>query len=254
MILSRVIEHVKKQSWTAIALDFIIVVMGVFIGMQVTNWNAARDFDRRETDLLIELRRELDSNLKATEQKSAAFEQVAAAGVRSLDFIAAGRPCGDACWLTLVDFFHASQWQSADVDRSVYDEMRRLGLPRSREIIDAVESYLAQNRNITATMKDLPAYRSLVRQLIPVSVQSFYWRNCFDLAGGQETYLPDCPKGAPDEISARAVEKIAENPEIERYLTEWTGYINATPPEMKDQMDLAKRTIEIIDAELERRK
>ena len=39
MILARVIEHVKAQNWTAVALDFFIVVMGVFIGIQVSNWN-----------------------------------------------------------------------------------------------------------------------------------------------------------------------------------------------------------------------
>ena len=33
MILRRVIAHFRKQEWTAIALDFIIVVLGVFVGM-----------------------------------------------------------------------------------------------------------------------------------------------------------------------------------------------------------------------------
>ena len=42
MILSRVIEHVKQQHWTAVFLDFVIVVMGVFIGIQVANWNENR--------------------------------------------------------------------------------------------------------------------------------------------------------------------------------------------------------------------
>lgn len=42
MLLRRVIEHVKSQNWTAVVLDFVIVVVGVFIGIQVSNWNAAR--------------------------------------------------------------------------------------------------------------------------------------------------------------------------------------------------------------------
>ena len=42
MILSRVIQHVKDQHWTAVFLDFIIVVLGVFIGLQVQDWNTAR--------------------------------------------------------------------------------------------------------------------------------------------------------------------------------------------------------------------
>jgi hypothetical protein len=30
MLLSRVVEHVKAQNWTAIVIDFVIVVIGVF--------------------------------------------------------------------------------------------------------------------------------------------------------------------------------------------------------------------------------
>src|SRR5512147_1389332 len=42
MLLRRVIEHVREQNWTAIAIDFVIVVIGVFVGIQVSNWNEAR--------------------------------------------------------------------------------------------------------------------------------------------------------------------------------------------------------------------
>jgi hypothetical protein len=42
MLLRRVSEHVKAQNWTAVGLDFVIVVVGVFIGIQVSNWNATR--------------------------------------------------------------------------------------------------------------------------------------------------------------------------------------------------------------------
>jgi hypothetical protein len=37
------IAHVKMQNWTAVFLDFVIVVVGVFIGIQVANWNDARE-------------------------------------------------------------------------------------------------------------------------------------------------------------------------------------------------------------------
>jgi hypothetical protein len=36
MILRRIIEHVKAQNWTAVALYFVIVVTGVSIGIQAT--------------------------------------------------------------------------------------------------------------------------------------------------------------------------------------------------------------------------
>ena len=63
MILRRVIDHVKHQNWTAVALDFVIVVLGVFIGLQVSNWNAARADHAREVrylnNLAVEIREEV---------------------------------------------------------------------------------------------------------------------------------------------------------------------------------------------------
>jgi hypothetical protein len=47
MILRRVIKHFRNQEWTAIFLDFLIVVVGVFVGLQVQNWNERRG-DRAE--------------------------------------------------------------------------------------------------------------------------------------------------------------------------------------------------------------
>jgi hypothetical protein len=35
MLLRLVIEHVRDQNWTAVAIDFVIVVLGVFMGIQL---------------------------------------------------------------------------------------------------------------------------------------------------------------------------------------------------------------------------
>ena len=58
MILRRVIEHVKTQNWTAVALDFVIVVVGVFIGIQVANWNEERKSRVEEQAILLQLEEE----------------------------------------------------------------------------------------------------------------------------------------------------------------------------------------------------
>ena len=42
MLLRRITQHVKEQNWFAVGIDFVIVVIGVFIGLQVANWNDAR--------------------------------------------------------------------------------------------------------------------------------------------------------------------------------------------------------------------
>lgn len=42
MFLRRVIAHLRKQEWTAVWIDFLIVVIGVFVASLVTDWNVSR--------------------------------------------------------------------------------------------------------------------------------------------------------------------------------------------------------------------
>lgn len=64
MILSRVIQHFRKQEWTAIAIDFMIVVIGVFVGIQVSNWNAARIAAAQERQYLSRLHDEVQTSIE----------------------------------------------------------------------------------------------------------------------------------------------------------------------------------------------
>jgi hypothetical protein len=85
MILRRVIAHFRKQEWTAIAIDFLIVVVGVFVGLQVNNWNETRREHTLETIYLIGLSKDLRSDAAEMD------EIVRVAGVRlsALNYILA---------------------------------------------------------------------------------------------------------------------------------------------------------------------
>lgn len=53
MILRRFMKHITEQNWFAVWLDVIVVVVGIFLGMQVTAWNAARA-DRAEEARILD--------------------------------------------------------------------------------------------------------------------------------------------------------------------------------------------------------
>lgn len=53
MILRRLTKHINDQNWFAVALDFFIVVIGVFIGIQVSNWNSSLQ-DRRDGRIYLQ--------------------------------------------------------------------------------------------------------------------------------------------------------------------------------------------------------
>ena len=63
MILKRVVEHMKQQQWSAVVIELTIVVLGVFIGLQVNNWNDARRDRMREQAYLEGIAVDLDESI-----------------------------------------------------------------------------------------------------------------------------------------------------------------------------------------------
>ena len=53
MLLRSITKHVKDQNWFAVALDFFIVVAGILIAFQITNWNEGRQ-DAKNRELIID--------------------------------------------------------------------------------------------------------------------------------------------------------------------------------------------------------
>ena len=61
MILRRLSANLRAQNWTAIAIEFVIVVVGVFIGTQVSNWNQGRLEKQATNRMLDQLRPEIQN-------------------------------------------------------------------------------------------------------------------------------------------------------------------------------------------------
>lgn len=58
MILRRLADAFRKQDWFTVAVETLIVVFGVFIGLQVNNWNEARKQSELQAKLLERLEEE----------------------------------------------------------------------------------------------------------------------------------------------------------------------------------------------------
>jgi len=64
MILRRVMQHVRNQEWTAIVIDLIIVVVGVYVGIQAQAWNAERENRAIEKRYLLRLHDEISGMIE----------------------------------------------------------------------------------------------------------------------------------------------------------------------------------------------
>jgi hypothetical protein len=69
MILRRISENIKSQNWFAVLVEFVIVVIGVFMGLQVQDWNEARKERIEEHDLLSRLYEETLGLLEAQREQ-----------------------------------------------------------------------------------------------------------------------------------------------------------------------------------------
>ncbi len=66
MILQRLSTSIRKQDWFTVVIETLIVVFGVFIGLQVNNWNAGR-LERVDAQNVLErLERDFEFQLTLT--------------------------------------------------------------------------------------------------------------------------------------------------------------------------------------------
>jgi hypothetical protein len=127
VILRRVIDHVRRQEWTAIWIDLVIVVVGVFIGIQVSNWNSAQIERGEARDSKQRLQEDLGVSIRLTQSsldfmtENARLADMAVARLRACDLEAADR-----------DDFATSLYRLGKVTparfvRTTFDELRDSG-------------------------------------------------------------------------------------------------------------------------------
>ena len=177
MILRRVVEHAKTQNWFAAALDFLIVVIGVFVALEVANWNQARQ-DRQEErryygQLLVDLRSDLQTFSRAERQADkhdeAAQLVIDRLGGKTPSQVSPGRMAAAIHYAGFIYIPYAS--------RGTYNELVSTGnlrLLRSPELKSEIANYYATfevNRQWDGLLRDQQSdYWSETAGVLPRSV------------------------------------------------------------------------------------
>jgi len=99
MIRRRLIEHFRKQEWTAVAIDFLIVVLGVFLGLQVSSWHEARLSAKSEAASLVRIQEEFEALAPALERAINSLEATTRATGEVVTVLRSGeRPADEAAF------------------------------------------------------------------------------------------------------------------------------------------------------------
>lgn len=88
MILRRITEHVRAQSWFAVGTELVIVVVGVFLGLQAQDWSTARAERSAERAAIERLIFEYQQNLEILKDQKEKSQEALGATEELLSMIA----------------------------------------------------------------------------------------------------------------------------------------------------------------------
>lgn len=249
MLLRRVVEHLRKQEWTAITIDFVIVVVGVFIGIQVANWNAARQDTMRGAAYLDRVHDDFRTDIATYERRLRFWEEVYGLGRIAVRHGETGETDGHTNWEVIRAYYQASQIWFFTPAQTTYNEMEsagELGLIRNVELRAALSEYYQaweRNRSIFET---LPPYRERVRGRMPFEIQSYIWDHCFHSdAAGQD--LVDCETPIGDTEAAKVLRWLAADKELLPALRASSANLRATIGVGRDRLSAARKVAQLIE-------
>lgn len=109
MILRRIADAFRRQDWFTVTVETLMVVLGVFLGLQANNWNEARVEAERSREYLSRIRAELVSGIAELERHRGLWQTGASEGYVAISYAGTGARAGATDWEILRAFLHASQ-------------------------------------------------------------------------------------------------------------------------------------------------
>jgi hypothetical protein len=260
MVVRRIHEHVVAHNWFAVAVDLGIVVAGVFIANQVSDWNAARAEAEQAQSYRERLAEELDFNARQFETQIAYYRQAQAYGRQALASLAGDAPLSDRDFL--IAAYQLSQTDATPAKTYIYDEMTanglvtRLGAPSLQQA--ASDYYLGLNASNRVVAEE-HAYRTLIRAVMPYEVQKRIRDACGDREVrfkerlvGVKVVVP-CPVRL-DPVAARiAVQTVRATPRLTEEMTRYIASLDEKLDQLGPGVDFSRMLgVELRKASLSR--
>lgn len=226
MVIRRIRESAAKQNWFAVALDLMILVLGVFLGLQANNWNQSRLERQQEESYRTRLIEDLRTNETDLQQRLTYYGQVRKHALAALNALENG--ASSANQRLVIDSYQATQIIPRTLTRFTYDEMlasggiERIGGPDVRK---HVKNYYAGMETAETTFRSTPPYREHLRTVMPYAMQQLVRTNCREVLGtgrsGEQMNVlpPACSLDADETSITKAAEQVRASPSIRGDLT-----------------------------------
>lgn len=225
MIFKRFAANLRAQNWLAILIELGIVILGVFVGTLVANWNQER-IDRRETQqMLANLGPELQNQLNFIDDVRAYYQVTRQYADQALAGWAGAPEVSDEEFV--IAAYQASQVTGIGTNTENWaltfggEQLRNIEDPEIRRDLEVI---LTADYAPIALNSAASPYREQVRRLIPITVQDAIRRECGDrfeisTMGLIRIKLPDrCAVKIPAAEAAEVARTLRARPDLAREL------------------------------------
>jgi hypothetical protein len=221
MHLRRIREHFTAHNWFAVSVDLFIVVLGVFLGMQVNNWNQDR-LDRAQGEVYYSrIEDDLATDIHAWQ--TALTYQTRVQEHAKAALAALHQPHAQLGQQFLIDAYQATQIAPRPVTRGAFDEAVSRGIFNQVGDVtmrDRITNYYVLGDGLGAIFDNIAPYRERLRRQMPWQTASAIIAHCSDIFtpdshGAVMVALPaTCDPGLSNKQIAEAVAQIRAAPDL----------------------------------------
>jgi hypothetical protein len=225
MALRNLSVRLKEHDWTSVLIELTIVVAGVFIGLQVSNWNDARKESARGDEYLRRMHEELLKDSRSLEDLSRFWTQVRSYGLIAIACAEDGTLDQGSAWKTLLAYYQASQvwpYRKSDV---TFQEIRSSGdllLIRNPSLRARIANHYSAGAGsqVVEVLGLIPHYRETVRGMTPWRIQQYIWANCYQNTDANQV-LKDCAAPVSETEASAILEQYRRSTELTAELRFW---------------------------------
>ena len=157
MILRRLGDAIAQQDWFVVLIELIVLVVGIFIGLQVDDWNQAR-LDRAHEQRFLAT---LHEDILLAEKLSARVRN------RRLSRLAAVRSANDVLFGN-VERDYLTDEECITVSSSNYFNIVVTGLPSLEELIATGRLGIIRNQELRSALMGLRETRSALQYMVQI--------------------------------------------------------------------------------------
>ena len=251
MLLRRIRHHIGQENWFAVFVDFVIVVVGVYVGIEVSNWNEARQEDARAREYLERIQGDLVFDRTEATNRREFWGRVIDFGEAAIAHAESGELHQGSVAQTVLAYYQASQVDPYSAVSTTYDELKASGelrLIRDPALRAQLADYYVDATSLQAEhlFQFIPRYREYVRGVMPYAVQQYIWRECHETAAGGQKIL-DCEPPIEAAEGDAILESLAGDPEVVRGLRFWISNLVVATLVIDDNLGQIEKLLQLVN-------